>query len=286
MEHAVVVAAWYKAEITALHVHQPVFMTPAPIPHADLEAAVPVDVHPAELEKRLQEWLEPAKGMGLQVRARVEQDDVKSRILEYAAALPADLIVMGTHGRGGIERFLLGSVAEHVLRKAPCAVLTVPPRAFATSRLPFKQLLCAVDFSEPSLSALELAASLAEESAAHMTVLHVIEWPWEEPPAPHLQDLPPAQAAALAEYRRYLESSALQRLRALPAVAGAAGRGATPRTRHGKPYTEILRAASDEHADLIVMGVHGRNPLGLFFFGSTTNQIVRRATCPVLTLRR
>jgi nucleotide-binding universal stress UspA family protein len=58
------------------------------------------------------------------------------------------------------------------------------------------------------------------------------------------------------------------------------------RTAHGKPYREILGIATEDRADLIVMGVHGRNALDLMLFGSTTNQVVRRATCPVLTLRR
>ena len=59
-----------------------------------------------------------------------------------------------------------------------------------------------------------------------------------------------------------------------------------PRLRHGKSYVEILRVASEQRADLIVMGVHGRNGLDMALFGSTTNQVVRQATCPVLTLRQ
>jgi len=60
----------------------------------------------------------------------------------------------------------------------------------------------------------------------------------------------------------------------------------TPRISHGKSYVEILRVAAEDRADLVVMGIHGRNALDLMLFGSTTNQVVRRATCPVLTLRR
>ena len=76
-------------------------------------------------------------------------------ILDRAASLPADLIVMGTHGAGGFQHLVLGSVTEKVLRQAACPVLTVPPRAQATSRLPFSRLLCAVDFSDVSLAALD-----------------------------------------------------------------------------------------------------------------------------------
>jgi len=58
------------------------------------------------------------------------------------------------------------------------------------------------------------------------------------------------------------------------------------RLSNGKPYAQILHVANEEESDLIVIGVHGRNPFDMMVFGSTTNQVVRRATCPVLTLRR
>jgi nucleotide-binding universal stress UspA family protein len=193
---------------------------------------------------------------------------------------------MGTHGASGFQRLLLGSVTERILRTAPCPVLTVPPRAHVTSRLPFARVLCAVDFSEWSISAVELAYSLAQQSAAALELLHVIEWPWEEPPPPVFADLPQQQAAALVEFRRYLTASATSRLESF-VPAGTRDRCAvTTRISHGKPYVQILRVAADEDADLIVLGVHGRRPIDLAMFGSTTNQVVRRATCPVVTLRR
>ena len=201
-------------------------------------------------------------------------------------SLPADVMVMGTHGASGFQRLLLGSVTEKVLRKATCPVLTVPPRAQVTSRLPFARVLCAVDFSEWSIAAVELASSLAQQSGAALELLHVVEWPWEEPPPPTFAELPREQAAALFEFRRYLTASATRRLESL-IPAGTSDRCAMiPRISHGKPYAEILRVAADDHADLIVLGVHSRKLADLAMFGSTTNQIVRRATCPVVTLRR
>jgi nucleotide-binding universal stress UspA family protein len=206
-------------------------------------------------------------------------------ILDRAANLPANLIVMGTHGTSGFQHLILGSVAEKVLRRAPCPVLTVPPRAHATSRLPFEHLLCAVDFSDPSLEAVRSALSLAQESGARLTLLHVVEWPWEEPPSPMPGELPFEQGAALSEFRRYMEASATTRLESLipPSVSRSQ---VTVRIENGKPYVQVLAAAAQERSDLIIVGVHGRNPIDMALFGSTTNQIVRRATCPVLTLRR
>jgi nucleotide-binding universal stress UspA family protein len=200
--------------------------------------------------------------------------------------LRADLIVIGTHGTSGFEHLLLGSVTEKVLRKATCPVLTVPPRAQVISRLPFERLLCAVDFSDSSITALQAGFSLGEESSAVLTILHVLEWPWGEPPPPRLEDLPPEQGAALAEYRRYCEKSAMTRLESLVPGSARASHPTVTRLRSGKPYVQILDVAAEERSDLIIIGVRGRRPLDVSLFGSTTNQVVRQARCPVLTLRR
>jgi nucleotide-binding universal stress UspA family protein len=213
----------------------------------------------------------------LDVDVVVESGPPADRILASAAALPADLVVIGTHGAGGFEHLLLGSVAEKVLRKAACPVLTVPHHARITSRLPFKRLLCPIDFSESSLAALEFALSLAQEGDAELTILHVFD-AGEEP----LTDRP----LNVPEFRRQLEHDLSEKLEGLVPDSVRSWCRPLTRTARGKPYREILGIATEESCDLIVMGVHGRNALDLMLFGSTTNQVVRRATCPVLTLRR
>jgi nucleotide-binding universal stress UspA family protein len=134
--------------------------------------------------------------------------------------------------------------------------------------------------------ALQFALSLAEESDARLTMLHVLEWPWDEPPPPRLEDLPAAQGAALAEYRRYREKMALTRLETLVPDSLRLSHRPGIRLTNGKPHVQILEVAQEESSDLIVIGVHGRNPFDMMVFGSTANQVVRRAACPVLTLRR
>jgi nucleotide-binding universal stress UspA family protein len=277
--HAIVIARWYKASITALHVYNPPFM---PVP-----GLPPVQSRVPESElKRIHadttRCFQSATASGVDVDVVVDVGQPAAQILARSDAAHCDLIVMGTHGAGGFEHLLLGSVTEKVLRRSECPVLTVPPRAQATSTLPFKRLLCAVDFSDSSLQGLELACSFASESNGTLTLLHVVEWPWHEPPPPVLEDLRSDQAAALAEFRRYVQESAVERLRALTPEARCV---TDPQVAHGKPYIEILRVAAAVRADLIVIGVHGRNAADVMLFGSTTNQIVRRATCPVLTLR-
>jgi nucleotide-binding universal stress UspA family protein len=186
---------------------------------------------------------------------------------------------MGTHGRHGFERLLLGSVTEKVLRRAPCPVLTVPPAISGAhpSGPPYKRILCPVDFSTSSDDALRHALSLAEEAKARLTVLHVLEWFPEQGLREHRPFNP--------ELQHFLEDDARARLaKAIPAEARAWCEP-VERVRCGKPYREILRAAEEEGSDLVVLGVLGRGAANLMLFGSTTNRVVRQATCPVLTVR-
>jgi nucleotide-binding universal stress UspA family protein len=280
---AVTIASLYKARVAAVHVVDVgVF-----VPEFGLATGGPIDeAGLSALRATTEAGLSAAVRSGVGVEVFVDVGSPAARILDRAAVLPADLIVMGTHGKGGFQHLVLGSVTERVLRKATCPVLTVPPRAQATSRLPFRRLLCAIDFSEPSMAALKFAVSLAEEFDAKLTMLHVLEWPWEEPPSPRLEDLPVEQGEALAEFRRYREKMALMRLETLVATAKRLSQPPATRLSSGKPYVQILDVANSEDSDVIVIGVHGRNPFDMMLFGSTTNQLVRRATCPVLTLRR
>ena len=268
---AVTVARYYKGRITALHVLGPVEPT-----------AEGLSVE--RVRQDAEAFCEAAVASGIALDVLVDVGEPARHILDRAAALPADLIVMGTHGAGGFEHLMLGSVTEKVVRRARCPVLTVPPRDRGQSPLPFRRLLCAVDFSEASLSAVSTALSFARESGAHLTLLHVLEWPWHEPPPPAMSDLPAAQAAALAEFRRYSEESARKRLESLVPNSDPVSR-VTTRLASGKPHVELLDVATAEQSDLIIMGVQGRNALDVALFGSTTNQVVRRAACPVLTLR-
>lgn len=275
IEHALIVAEYYRAKVAALHVVTPLalgLVAPGEEPErlARLRAATAEEFR--------------ARAHPIPVETFVDVGDPVVTILQRASTLPADLIVMGTHGASGFQHLILGSVTEKVLRKASCPVLTVPPRAQATSRLPFKRIVCAVDFSDPSLQAMRAALSVANEAGAGLTLLSVLEWPWPEPPSPTMDDLAVQQRVALTEFRRYEHERATTRLASL--LAGEKSNvPVTTRVGDGKPHVEILRVAVQEQADLIVMGVHGRNPVDIALFGSTTNQVVRRATCPVLTIR-
>jgi nucleotide-binding universal stress UspA family protein len=270
IDYALTLGRFYHAPITALHVYGS--HRPPDEEVAKLRTAVAASFQAGAIGQSPAETL-------------VQAGDPATAILDAAISLPADLVVMGTHGTGGFEHLVLGSVAEKVIRRAHCPVFTVPPRAQSTSSLPFNTVLCAVDFSPSSDRAVQDAASLAGEASAALMLVHVLEWPWHEPPAPRFEELPPEQAAQLIAYRQLREASAMKRLEALmPATIRDTGR-ASVRCVHGKPYVEILRLAADEKADLIVTGVHSRHALSLSLLGSTTNQVVRHAACPVLTTR-
>jgi nucleotide-binding universal stress UspA family protein len=277
LEHSVVMARWYESHITGLHVLESTFRFEPPILFAERGGLKALPVDRDQLRSRLTDWMLPASAAGIPWDTRIEEGAPADCVLEFARGLPADLIVMGTHGRGGVEHLLLGSVTEKVLRNAACPVLTVPPKAATPSTLPFKRLLCPVDFSEPSLQALHAALSIAEESDAELTVLNVIDRPDDETFLVETFDSP--------DMRRQLDTRILERLEAfIPDDARVWSRPSS-KVATGKPHREIIAAANRMSADLIVIGVHGRNVFDVSLFGSTTNQVVRRASCPVLTIR-
>ena len=262
LERAIAIAGWYKARVTVLHVC----------------SGPPAESDRARLAQEAATGRAARAAVPLEV-ALADGDPARS-ILSEAERLQADLLVMGTHGASGFKRFILGSVTEKVLRQAAAPLLTVPPAAGPNANPPFRRVLCGVDFSTCSLVALEYAHSLARESGASLIVLHALEWPWEEPPAPSFDELPAAEAGALRAYRCRREQEASRRLASLLQDE------AEYRVVHGKAYAAVLRAAAEERADLIVLGVGARSDTDRALFGSTTNQVVRRASCPVLTIHR
>ena len=264
-----------------LHVCDPVYPLEPALPLAGFPKGrgTLADRDRQALEARLEPWLQAARAKGLATRVVFDEGhNVSAPILNHAFLLPADLIVLGTHGLGGFERFLLGSVTEKVLRKAGCPVLTVPPPAVNAPKPVFKRLLCPIDFSPSSLAALQAAFSLAKESDAHVTLMHALDWPAEDDLVVERLEAP--------EFRLSVEASVRRRLDALISDEERTWAEPTVVVTHGKPYRRIVEVAEHEQSDLIVMGVRGRNPMDLMLFGSNANHVVRQASCPVLTLRQ
>jgi len=272
LDHAAAIARWYASRIVALHAFSPVYADAPVLAGADGGFGTS-----AEISTQLRDEM-AIPTAGIQTAVDVLESAAAAGIVRYAAQHDVDLIVIGTHGTSGFEHLLLGSVTEKVLRKARCPVLTVPPRAQKTSSLPFKRIVCPTDFSASSVAALETAVSFAQEGDARLTIVHVLEDADEN-------ELFVARPYDVHHHRELRE----QHLRELvdSIVPPALREWAAPSLviGSGKPYQEVLRVATEQSADLIVMGVQGRTPFDVMMFGSTTNQVVRRATCPVLTVR-
>ncbi|HEX3354229.1 MAG TPA: universal stress protein [Terriglobales bacterium] len=182
-----------------------------------------------------------------------------------------DLLVLGTHGRSGIEKFVLGSVAEQIWRRSNLPVLTIGPgvnRAWSGER--FKSVLFATDFTAQSLAGLPYAVSMAREHRAHLVCLHVIR---KIRQAGFLGEL----SAAEAIYH-------LDQL--IPPDAGLAARPELV-VKYGVPAKSIIETAGRCDADLIVLGVRDGDRLGITTHvdGGTAHEVVVNASCPVLTVR-
>jgi nucleotide-binding universal stress UspA family protein len=275
---AAALARWYDARLRVMEVVSVPLPASASMPVADQEASL--DVRRRLLEE-LNRFAEPARSSGVPMHFTVEEGNVTTEILSEADGLHAELIVIGTHGRSGFDRLALGSVAEKVLRRASCPVLTVPPADTlvpVADGPPFRRIVCAVDFSDASLKALEHALSLAQEDDAQLFITHVIDWPDDS-------TLPPALAQAVANTRHDWEESKRRQLQQLVPEAVRTWCAPEPVLRVGSPARELLRVAEDQDADLIVMGVHGRGAIDRALFGSTTQKVLRDARCAVLTVR-
>jgi nucleotide-binding universal stress UspA family protein len=291
LEHSVQIARWFKSTLTVLHAY-PRPAAPPPVLFGGLPGPLPIEPFPPltvspertreEVTAALSKFVAQVDTTGVVVCLDARAGSPVRTILDVAEEVHSDLTVLGTHGHSGFDRWVLGSVTEKILRKARWPVLTVPPPVTEPPsdalRL-LKRILCPVDFSESSMKALEYALTLAKEADAELVLMHVIEGLAD---LKHWEQL---TNASIVEYLRLSEQHALTRLREV--VPKEAHTWCTPRQLlvTGKPYDEILRVAREQDMHLIVMGVHGRNPVDLLFFGSTTQQVVRASTCPVLTLR-
>jgi len=277
LKYAAAVARWYGGRLTALHV-VPTF-DPMEVRVGGLFDPVQI-VNPVPREAvvdRVRETLDAADTPPGSADIVAEAGETTATIVDQCIARRADLLVIGTHGRSGFDRLVLGSVAEKLLRKAPCPVLTVPPHApsLPPGEVVFGKILCAVDFSPASLLALGFALDLARRGRASLTVVHAIEWLAEEEPREIAH-------FSVPEFRGELVENARARLQAMLAKEEAVKADVAIVT--GRAHREIAAVAAAQGPGLIVMGAQGRGGAALGMFGSTTLQVVRAAACPVLTV--
>jgi len=213
---------------------------------------------------------------GLKTRVSVRHADPALGILEEAETDGAALIVVGSHGRNAVTRFLLGSVSERVSRYAHCPVLVA--RGDTVQRV-----IIGVDGSESAEHALDTLAGLPLPAGTELTAVYVLptSLPWPENLG---ADVAMETAIETQDRERHVASGDITR-RAHDRLAQG-GREVRVEVRAGAPGHELITAAKERSADLIVVGAANRSPLGRLFMGSVSGSVLSHALCSVLVTRR
>ena len=274
VEYAGALAAAYGGQLRVLHVITP-FPVTAPFLDVPGESRLWEGAQTQGREALAAE-ADRVRRPGLTVQVEQRHGSPVQEILRAAAEWAADVIVVGTHGRGGFERLMLGSVVEKVLRKAPCPVLAVPPAAARIgppAAAHVAHVLCAHDGSVASAAGVAGAVSLAERTAARLTLMSVVE----AMPNGYSMTGPAAEA-----FRAERDQHAREALDSAIAADVRARLDVHDRIVFGHPALQILEVAAQERPDVLVMGIQGRGALDRLMFGSTTHHVVRNAGCPVL----
>jgi len=268
-EYALKLAANYEAAVHALHVVAPVIPAAYGAPFSVEDLTADLEKESRRLLKKLQ--LDAAKS-GVRVSVDVRVGDIDLEIRRAIDKEKADLVVMGTHGRRGFEKLVMGSVTERMLRHCPVPLITVGPGRKGVAAPPnIRRILVTTDFSEGTRDAMAYALSIAQECQSKVTLLHVvhdiaadIRGKYHDPLLrgieAELKNLVPEQVLDWCEVETRIEA--------------------------GLPYEFIPNFLKSEKFDLLVMNIHGKNMLERALLGSTAERTVRAAAeiCPVLLI--
>jgi nucleotide-binding universal stress UspA family protein len=213
-------------------------------------------------------------------RTYLRHGGVWANLRDIVANNRVDLIVVGTHGRGGLGKLVLGSVAEDILRHAPCPVLTVGPgvcgraklqefhgggRDLAPVELELRQILYATNFTAASVRVAQVAISLAAQFQARLTMMHVVEGD------SRLGNPPESTDDGVRELQEEISKASLAYA---PEIL----------TEFGSAWYCIVNKVAERDIDLIVLGAHSGDGTTHLPW-STVHKVVAHATCPVLTIR-
>lgn len=276
LEQAVAIARQTGAQLTALHA----WRMPSPYDLVGRVYEIPAGTEePPGLRLAVQDFVRAVAGDMAVIVRLVHAADARHGILAEAESAVPDLLVIGSHGRGGFDRLLLGSTSSAIVRKARCPVLVVPPDAVPPTDGRFRRMLCGIDFSAPSLCAFRFAIRLAGGTDTEIRLLYAIEMP------PELRERQITAAFDVDAVRARAESAARQRLEALFPGDDVPGVRIVAEVVEGRAHRRIVEIARQQHADVIVLGTHGRHAIDRLMFGSTTDAVLHAAPCPVLIVR-
>lgn len=262
---AIQIARHYGAKVYGVHVNRFEDYTAA-APNAWAAMAEAAEKEKKEDASRLNEQLQ-----AVEHEAVIGEGSIWEVISNLIEQKEIDLIVLGTRGRTGLGKVILGSVAEQILRQSPCPVLTVGPHVnlWSDQYAKMREILYATDLAADNPIAAPYAISLAQENQAHLVLLHVIE----DQKAGDLLENPKAVD---------IKQRKLQQL-----VTEQAGLWCEPTyiVEEGPAAEKILDVAKRRHTDLIVLGARPAKGLATHLNIGTVHNVVSQATCPVLTVR-
>ncbi len=224
---------------------------------------------------------------GIQAKTVVRIGDPREEILAEAATLDRPLILLASHGRGGLSRVVMGSVATRIMQMAMCPVMLV--RARETDEQPeqvsLKRITVPLDGSELSEKALPYAVGLAESLGARLHLVRVAETYRDEIPetSPHIFTSPSYQA--MLDQFEVLEHESQEYLQGLATRLGRESITVTWEALSGDPWRQLLRYAERDNPDLIVMTTHGRGGIARWFYGSVSDRLLTAASNPLLLIR-
>jgi nucleotide-binding universal stress UspA family protein len=238
---------------------------------------------PAAYEKAKEELLElipPDCRERITFEIIVKGGDVRSELLGIIEDKQVDLIVMGTRGRSYLERMLLGSVTDRLLRKVHVPILTVShldKDIHTPGPVPLQRILYATDLNDGSEEGLEFSIRLARGLDASVMVAHVLRW---ADTAFHGVET----AAYLPEYEKEVRARAAEKLNRMTGLVSDGSVPVVTLLEDGIPFETIDRLALEHKADLVVLNLQNKGRLERAVLGTTAERVIRTATVPVLSL--
>ncbi|PQJ34330.1 universal stress protein [Salinibacter sp. 10B] len=208
-------------------------------------------------------------------QSQIEASTPAESIVTYADDKNIDLVVMGTHGRRGVDRMLFGSVTEEVVRRAPCPVFTVRADADKTPGQAVRRVLVPIDFSDASESAVQHAKEIALTYGAEIDLLHVVEPPFY-PSAYGIDTTTFPTQEVVDRVEKQLGDMAREEIGYEHVMVSATV---------GHPPSEILNYVDENEVDLVVIATHGRTGLERALLGSVTERVLRRSPAPAFVVK-
>jgi nucleotide-binding universal stress UspA family protein len=220
-------------------------------------------------EAELLALAQKVNGRGIKTEYEIRVGDVYDEIKQAIDALKPEIVVLGTHGRRGVERWFMGSTTEKLMRHSPIPLITISAAGEKVEAPRFRRILVTTDFSDGTSDALAYAFSVAQENESQITLLHVIH---------------DVAADVSGKYRQSLIEGVQKQLDDLVPAEATTWCDVRTQVEVGVPYRIIPRILEDEKIDLLVMNIHGKGMLDRALLGSTAERVVRIARCPVMLI--